>query len=143
MNDYNRHPIHYLAVMLAAIVAIATLLLICSCTTYQLQREVVRAEKILDAQTHAWDQQFDRIYDACESAHPDRGPERDACVVEADRIDRVVGQVTAAAVAALRAFWIGVSIGEDPAALRQHVADIASAVAGFPISSDSGSEVAP
>lgn len=136
-NDEHHHSVHHLAVMLAVIAAIIVMLMLGGCTPYQLQREVVRAEKILDAQTHAWDQQFNLIYDACESAHPDRGPERDACVADADRIDRVVGQVTVAAVAALRAFWIGVSIGEDPAALRQHVADIASAVAGFPI------EVAP
>lgn len=104
-----------------------------ACTAQQLQREAVRAEKILDAKVSAWDQHFHAVYDACEAAHPDKGPERDACVAEVDRIDDAVGHVVTAAVAAGRAFWLGMAVGEDPTALRAHVTDLVTAVSGFPV----------
>ena len=130
--DYERVAPPLIA-LLAVLSIFAVALGLSGCSSYQLQREAVRAEKVLDASAAEWDRRFGEAYDACEAAHPDKGPERDACVAEVDKVDDAVGAVVTAAVAASRAFWLGMSIGEDPADLRRHVADLVTAVAGFPL----------
>jgi hypothetical protein len=130
--DYERIAPPLIA-LLAVLSIFAVALGLSGCTTYQLQRQAVRAEKILDAQEAEWGRRFAEAYDACEAAHPDRGPERDACVAEVDRIDDAVAGVVTAAVAAGRAFWLGMAIGENPTDLRRHAADLVTAVAGFPL----------
>lgn len=117
---------------LAAFAFVAALVLLMSgCTVAQLERGAVRGEHVLTALSSDWERQLDDEIERC-SVHPP-GIGRDECIATAEHVDRVVGASETAAVAALRAFWLGVAIGADPRDLAKHLADLQAAVAGFPV----------
>ena len=121
-----------LMVRLAALVlAVTCAVMLIGCSVSQLERGAVQAEHVLTALSEDWGERLDAEIERCE-VHPP-GIARDECIAPAEHVDRVVAASEAAAVAALRAFWLGVAIGEDPRDLASHLAQLQAAVAGFPV----------
>lgn len=110
---------------------LAALVHVCGCSVSQLQRGAVRAENVITALSSDWDERLDAEIERC-AVHPP-GIARDECIAPAEHVDRTIAASEAAAVAALRAFWLGVAIGEDPRDLARHLAELQAAVAGFPV----------
>lgn len=91
------------------------------------------AERALDAGSLAWDQHVDAVIEDCREQDLPTKDERAACVGDVARLDEdVVAPAVTAGVLALRAYWLGVAVGEDRGELARHLADFAAAVAGLP-----------
>lgn len=115
------------------IIPLVVALALGGCTVTQLQRGAVAAEHTLTALSEDWGERLDAQIAECDRHFPDAGPMRDGCIEPAVAIDDAVALTEAAAVAALRAFWLGVGIGEDPADLARHLNELRRAVASFPL----------
>lgn len=94
---------------------------------------MVTSELVLTAGSDAWDEHTDQVIEKCRGLATSE--QRAECVEPEYTIDKeIVAPSVVTAVAALRAYWLGVSIGEDPKDLAKHVSDFISATSDLPLS---------
>lgn len=96
-------------------------------------RVAVRTEHALEAGSDAWDAHTKGVIEYCRARNLDTRDERLACVDETYALDKdIVRPAMSAAVLALRAYWVGVAVGESPKELRLHLRNVAEAVKDLP-----------
>lgn len=128
------HDTRALALMVAAACAwLVALLLLNGCTVHQMKRGAISAEKTIEGLGIEWEQRLDDELARCVSAHHIPGPARDECIAPAESVDDAVAASEAIAVAALRAFWLGVAAGASPDELTRLLGEVAKAVDTFPV----------
>jgi len=121
------HDTPILVMILAFVAALGLVLLTASgCATLQ-QRGAIRAERALGAGFIAWDMIVDSAIAKCE-VDPDPAECIEPIAVANDGVEVAV----VAAVAALRAYWIGVAAGADPKDLQHHLTAFYEAVSTLP-----------
>lgn len=99
---------------------------------------MIRVEQTLEAGSENWTEHVEREIDACREKDLPTPAEREDCIKPTQIADASVAIAVVAATTALRAYWIGVSIGEDPKALRKHMLDLADAVDDLPVEAFGG-----
>jgi hypothetical protein len=109
---------------------VPTLLLLTACSMNQ---RMVQVEHTLDAGSEAWSEVVDLEVEKCRAKNLATEPEREACIAPTNLADEVVAVALTAAVVGLRAYWIGVAIGETPKELQKHVAEVIDAIDDLPL----------
>lgn len=118
--------------MKRTMITIALALGLTGCAASQ-QRMMVKAERVLEAGSSQWDSQVDKKIEECRAKDLPTPEARAECVGETKKInDEIVEPAVTAAVAALRAYWIGVAVGEDPKELRRHIDNFIDAIDDLP-----------
>lgn len=112
-----------------ALPIVAVFVLGCSAHSFALE-----GERTLEAASDAWSEHVTEAVEECRSQQLETEAERAACIEPVRKVDEdIVAPLVVAAVAALRAYWLGVSVGESPAELAKHMADFSEAVSGLPV----------
>lgn len=96
-------------------------------------RQMVRVERVLEAGSDSWDSYTDAKLEDCRAMNLPTETERRDCIRPTQEADEAVGKAMTAAVAALRAYWVGVAVGESPRELAVHWANLVDAVDDLPV----------
>ena len=102
------------------------------CTTFY-NGMAVRAERVAEAGSMAWDEQVDQAIDVCREKDLPTPRRRAECVQTIHEAnDKVVDPAVRTVVALLRTYWISAAAGASPKELRKHLAGIKDAAKDLP-----------
>lgn len=112
---------------------ISALVFLASCANSQ--QFMLKSERVLDAGSDAWNAHTAQVIQDCKDKDLATDKLREECVEPEYTINKkIVEPSVITAVAAMRAYWLGVSIGKDPKDLAKHVSDFISATSDLPLS---------
>lgn len=109
---------------------LASSVLLAGCS---LNHTMVRVEHTLVAGSEAWDEHVDTEIEKCRAQQLPAEEERKACIEPTSKVDEAVAIAVTAAVAGIRAYWIGVAIGQSPKELKRHAFNVVSAISTLPV----------
>ena len=118
--------------LIGVVLGALAVLVLSGCAVTQ-QRAVVGVERALEAGSEAWDDYVDERLAECEAKGLATEAERAACIEPTRKADEAVASGLTAAVAALRAYWIGIAVGQEPDEIAGHFEDIVDAVDDLPV----------